>query len=53
MLTDKQCKAIWEDPSKKVNINTPEGIQVMQWVEKELKKSVSNKPCFDIKSGIN
>jgi nitrous oxidase accessory protein NosD len=52
MLTDKQCEKLWNDPKAKINISTPEGAQVMKWVEKQNAK-LSNKPVFDIKSGIN
>lgn len=53
MLTDKQCEKFWNDPTKKIDISTPEGKQVMDWVYKDINKSVSNKPVFDIKQGIN
>ena len=53
MLTDKECKRRWDSPSIRIDISTPEGKQVMDWVQREINKSVSSKPCFDIKSGIN
>jgi hypothetical protein len=53
MLTDKECKKRWEDPTIKIDISTLEGKQVMDWLARDINKSVSQKPCFDIKSGIN
>jgi hypothetical protein len=52
-LSDKECKRRWEDPMIKIDISTSEGKQVMDWLQRDVTKSVSQKPCFDMKSGIN
>jgi hypothetical protein len=53
ILTDKECKAIWEDTSAARPLKLDEiGMQVMRWVEHTAKEN-AHKKVHNWKSGIN
>ncbi len=54
ILTDKECKAIWEATDAKSRLKLDDrGLQVMKWLERDLQASLTKDKVWNWKSGIN
>ncbi len=51
MLTDEQCREIW-DSGEKIVVDSPEGKEIMKWLMADTKKN-AHKQVWDRKLGIN